>query len=57
MRTAAAAFSSLQTALSALDRLEVRGRDSAGVSIVISGVDTRAAELRGSRARISTSRS
>lgn len=44
---AAAAFSSLQTALSALDRLEVRGRDSAGVSIVISGVDTRAAELRG----------
>ena len=36
----AAAFSSLQLALSALDRLEVRGRDSAGISVVVSGLDT-----------------
>jgi glucosamine--fructose-6-phosphate aminotransferase (isomerizing) len=35
---AAAAFSGLQTALSALDRLEVRGRDSAGVSVIVSGL-------------------
>ncbi|MFK7738678.1 MAG: SIS domain-containing protein [Planctomycetota bacterium] len=35
----AAAFSSLQLALSALDRLEVRGRDSAGISVIVSGVD------------------
>ncbi|MCA8948150.1 MAG: SIS domain-containing protein, partial [Planctomycetes bacterium] len=36
---AATAFSSLETALSALDRLEVRGRDSAGIAVVVSGVD------------------
>ena len=36
----AAAFSSLQLALSALDRLEVRGRDSAGISVIVSGLDT-----------------
>ncbi|MBL8728269.1 MAG: SIS domain-containing protein [Planctomycetes bacterium] len=39
-QAAAAAWSSLQTALSALDRLEVRGRDSAGVTVIVSGVDT-----------------
>ena len=44
-RAAAAAFSSLQTALSALDRLEVRGRDSAGVAVTLSGVDVDAPEL------------
>ena len=38
----AGAFSSLQLALSALDRLEVRGRDSAGISVVVSGLDTEA---------------
>ncbi|MCK5942204.1 MAG: glucosamine-6-phosphate synthase, partial [Planctomycetes bacterium] len=43
---AAAAFSSLQAALSALDRLEVRGRDSAGVSVIVSGVDVDEPELR-----------
>ncbi|MEC7725050.1 MAG: SIS domain-containing protein, partial [Planctomycetota bacterium] len=37
---AAAAFSSLEAALAALDRLEVRGRDSAGVSVIVSGLDT-----------------
>ena len=37
--TAAAAFSSIDLALSALDRLEVRGRDSAGVTVIVSGVD------------------
>ena len=37
---AAAAFSSIEAALAALDRLEVRGRDSAGVSIIVSGLDT-----------------
>ena len=36
---AATAFSSLEIALSALDRLEVRGRDSAGVTILVSGID------------------
>ena len=36
---AAAAFSSLQIALGALDRLEVRGRDSAGLSALVSGLD------------------
>ena len=41
----AAAFSSLQLALSALDRLEVRGRDSAGISVIVSGIDTESAEL------------
>ncbi|MBK8097517.1 MAG: SIS domain-containing protein [Planctomycetes bacterium] len=43
---AAAAFSSLQGALSALDRLEVRGRDSAGISVLISGVDPERPPLR-----------
>jgi glucosamine--fructose-6-phosphate aminotransferase (isomerizing) len=46
---AAAAFSSLQSALSALDRLEVRGRDSAGVSVVVSGIDVEDARLRSLR--------
>ena len=32
-----AAFSSVQIALSALDRLEVRGRDSAGLHVLVSG--------------------
>ena len=41
----AAAFSSLQLALSALDRLEVRGRDSAGISVIVSDVDAENAEL------------
>ncbi|MCA8975521.1 MAG: glucosamine-6-phosphate synthase, partial [Planctomycetes bacterium] len=36
---AATAFSSLDIALSALDRLEVRGRDSAGITLVVNGVD------------------
>src|SRR5439155_142814 len=31
------AFSSIQTALSALDRLEVRGRDSAGLHVLVRG--------------------
>ncbi len=31
------AYLSLQTALSALDRLEVRGRDSAGIHVLVSG--------------------
>ncbi len=35
----AGALSAIQTALSALDRLEVRGRDSAGLSLLITGVD------------------
>ncbi|MEY4675429.1 MAG: hypothetical protein RL148_3213 [Planctomycetota bacterium] len=35
----AAAFSALQVALASLDRLEVRGRDSAGVGVVVKGVD------------------
>ncbi|HEX5053760.1 MAG TPA: SIS domain-containing protein [Planctomycetota bacterium] len=43
---AAAAFSSLQSALSALDRLEVRGRDSAGLSVIVSGIDVDDGELR-----------
>ena len=42
----AAALSSIQVALAALDRLEVRGRDSAGVSILVSGIDVRAPKLR-----------
>lgn len=36
---AATAFASIQAALSALDRLEVRGRDSAGLSLLLTGVD------------------
>lgn len=43
---AAAAFSSLQSALSALDRLEVRGRDSAGISVIVSDIDVDGGELR-----------
>ena len=42
----AAALSSIQVALSALDRLEVRGRDSAGLSVLVSGVDVDAPELQ-----------
>ncbi len=34
---AIAAFTSVQTALSALDRLEVRGRDSAGLHLLVDG--------------------
>ncbi len=44
--SSAAAWSSVQAALSALDRLEVRGRDSAGLSIVVTGVDTKSARIR-----------
>ena len=36
-RPAIEAMTSVQLALSALDRLEVRGRDSAGISILVSG--------------------
>ncbi|HEU5153012.1 MAG TPA: SIS domain-containing protein [Iamia sp.] len=36
-RSAIEAMTSVQLALSALDRLEVRGRDSAGISILVSG--------------------
>src|SRR5436190_11554014 len=36
-RAALAAFTSVQVALSGLDRLEVRGRDSAGVHILVTG--------------------
>ena len=36
---ALSAFSSVQIALSALDRLEVRGRDSAGLHVMVSGHD------------------
>ncbi|MEO6597368.1 MAG: glucosamine-6-phosphate synthase, partial [Planctomycetota bacterium] len=46
---AAAAFSSLQTALSALDRLEVRGRDSAGLSVIVTGIDAQKPALRSLR--------
>lgn len=42
----AAALSSVQVALAALDRLEVRGRDSAGLSILVRGVDAEDPELR-----------
>ena len=45
---AAVAFSSLQIALSALDRLEVRGRDSAGISLVVSGIDLNSIDLNSS---------
>jgi glucosamine--fructose-6-phosphate aminotransferase (isomerizing) len=34
---AVAAFTSIQVALSALDRLEVRGRDSAGIHVLVTG--------------------
>ncbi len=45
---AIAAFDSVQTALSALDRLEVRGRDSAGLHILVTGhgLDLESPELR-----------
>src|SRR5688572_29236266 len=46
---AAAAFASIQATLSALDRLEVRGRDSAGVSVIVTGVDPSGPELRALR--------
>ncbi|HEY3188964.1 MAG TPA: hypothetical protein VGJ70_15885, partial [Solirubrobacteraceae bacterium] len=36
-RGALAAYDSIQVALSALDRLEVRGRDSAGLHVVVAG--------------------
>ena len=49
-QAAAAAFASLQTALSALDRLEVRGRDSAGISLLVHGVDPESPQLRALRA-------
>ncbi|MCB0995084.1 MAG: SIS domain-containing protein [Acidimicrobiales bacterium] len=44
---AVAAFTSVQAALSALDRLEVRGRDSAGLHLLVSnhGLDTSAADV------------
>jgi glucosamine--fructose-6-phosphate aminotransferase (isomerizing) len=42
---AIAGFSSLQLALSALDRLEVRGRDSAGLSVLVHGIAPDAAPL------------
>ncbi len=41
-----AAYASIQTALSALDRLEVRGRDSAGVCVLVTGVDPTSAQLQ-----------
>ncbi|MBX3462778.1 MAG: SIS domain-containing protein [Planctomycetes bacterium] len=44
-QAAAAAWSSLQTALAALDRLEVRGRDSAGIAVTLTGIDAAAAPL------------
>ena len=47
---AAAAFSSLQLALSSLDRLEVRGRDSAGISVIVSGIDANSDNLSKLRA-------
>ena len=37
-----AAYLAIQVALSAIDRLEVRGRDSAGVHVLVAGVDTAA---------------
>jgi glucosamine--fructose-6-phosphate aminotransferase (isomerizing) len=42
----AAAFASLQTSLAALDRLEVRGRDSAGVSVLVYGADLGAPRVK-----------
>lgn len=44
---AAAGWSSLVSALSALDRLEVRGRDSAGLSVLLAGLDVDALRRRG----------
>ena len=45
---AVAAMTSVQTALSAIDRLEVRGRDSAGLHLLVTGAATPAAANRGS---------
>jgi glucosamine--fructose-6-phosphate aminotransferase (isomerizing) len=44
---ALAAFTSIQVALSALDRLEVRGRDSAGLHVLVTGAHTDAANRGG----------
>ncbi|GAC1314814.1 MAG: hypothetical protein NVSMB12_08770 [Acidimicrobiales bacterium] len=38
-RSAVEAYLSIQLALSALDRLEVRGRDSAGITVLVTGHD------------------
>ena len=48
-RAAMEAFGSIQIALAALDRLEVRGRDSAGLYVLVSGhgLDLGAAEVAG----------
>jgi len=43
---AATSFANIQSALSALDRLEVRGRDSAGLSILVTGIDPDAARFQ-----------
>ncbi|MEI6130367.1 MAG: glucosamine-6-phosphate synthase, partial [Planctomycetota bacterium] len=43
---AIANYASIVAALSALDRLEVRGRDSAGISVIVSGIDPNAPALR-----------
>jgi hypothetical protein len=53
-RSALAAYLSIQQVLSAIDRLEVRGRDSAGVHVMVwnhglSTTDARVAGLLGSR--------
>jgi len=40
-----AGLASIDTALSALDRLEVRGRDSAGLAITVTGIDRTAAGI------------
>lgn len=53
-RPAIAAYLSIQQALSAIDRLEVRGRDSAGVHVMVwnhglRGDDSRVATLLGAR--------
>ena len=44
---AIAAYTSIQVALSALDRLEVRGRDSAGLHILVTGADLDGPTSRG----------
>ncbi|MFO1076315.1 MAG: SIS domain-containing protein [Planctomycetota bacterium] len=43
---AAAAFAAIDIALAALDRLEVRGRDSAGLSITVTGANVDAPRAR-----------
>lgn len=40
-------YSSIQLALSAIDRLEVRGRDSAGMVVVVDGIGLEDSELNG----------